>query len=857
MRNSSLRAITAWFATFTLVAISVAQVPPPPGPAPPPAAPPPAAPPTAAPAATPPAAATAPANPTPAPGAAPVDPLANANPDVAPAETTTTATATSPAEGNPATAATGDAAPPAEKTSLQSKNVRVSEEVFDPGTEARLWRLRDHTSLRGSTGIFRTHYAGSGPVGTFRFALLSSFFSGSGFLCPQCEDPDGGPGDVDDDVSRVGAHVRLSVTPLEFLEAYLGIHSTATSNTRGDPELLQVLGDTTWGVKGFMPYEEDQIFTAGGAMELWFLNGTGGVGIDGVSVALRGLATVDLSNQSDENQRLPIRFNANLSYVFDNSGNLVEDIEDERQRRITRIERYGLNVNRIDRFIPAIGVEGMWEVVRPYMEWSIDIPSNRQGYSCLRNDVHASDSCLNDDARLGAVPSRLTIGARGYPFMPNLAFHAAFDFGTGGTNALFWEEVQPETPWNFHFGVAYAVDVEPQVKVRTLEPLPPEPLPPPAQYFIEGSVVEAGTEGTPVPGALVRYEGRDLTGMIASDAGVFRTAPLEPGAYTFGIEAEDYEPGQCTVTIEPAATQPQTTPAPGAQQPVGEQPGVLAGAAAPAPAGQPAPSGPVPPGGATTTQPAVGAAADPTGTATNSAAASTQSADGPPKAPQFVTRVRCELKAKPRVGNVDGFLFDGNANQPLAGGTVTITDSLGRSLTLEADDQGAFRFENVPPGQVSIAVQAVGFMSSTQRVDIIPREDVRAEIFVFRKPARANVIATAKELRLRKPILFDEGTAQLTTESQGLIDEIAALLRTRTELGPIEIQGHTDNSGAADFNLQLSQERASAVRQALILSGVDASRLTAKGYGDTVPLQPNDSEINRARNRRVQLVISP
>ncbi len=734
------------------------------------------------------------------------------------------------------------AAPAAEQAAV------VGEEEFDPNTKERLWQLRTQSGLRGSTGMFRTYYAGSAPVGTFRFGLLSSYYSGSGFLCPQCEAPDGGPADVKDDVSRVGAHVQLSVTPFEFLEAYLGVHSTATSNDRGDPELLQVLGDTTWGVKAFMPHEADQVFTAGGALELWFLNGTGNVGIDGASVALRALSTLDFSNRSEASQRVPLRLNLNLAYVFDNSGNLVESTENERRRRITRVERYGLNVNRLDRFVPALGIEGTWEVVRPYFEWSIDIPMNRQGYTCVRNDVHASDSCLSDDARFSAVPARMTLGARAYPFMDNLAFHLALDIGTGGTNAQFWEEVQPETPWNFYFGVAYAVDTQPVVKVRTVEAKQAEPPPPEPQYFIEGVVIEAGTENTPVPNAIVRYEGRSLTGMVAGDAGQFRSAPVEPGSYTFAVTAEDYEPGQCTITVDPNTAQPIDGPAAAGAQPV----------AGPGAAAQPgAPGQPAVPGADAQAGVALGSDGVQAG-ATGQAAAPAGQAGQVPAAPpptKFLTRVRCELKAKPKVGNVDGFLLDGDTNQPIGGARVTITDPLGRSLTLEADEQGAFRFENVPPGNVQISVQADDYMRSSRAVEILPRQDVEAKIRVFKRPRRANVVATKNEVKLRKPILFNEGTAELTPESQGLVDEIAALLRERAELGPIEVQGHTDNSGAPDFNMQLSQERAAAVRQALIRNGVDASRLTAKGYGDTQPLKPNDSDKNRALNRRVQLII--
>jgi outer membrane protein OmpA-like peptidoglycan-associated protein len=80
-------------------------------------------------------------------------------------------------------------------------------------------------------------------------------------------------------------------------------------------------------------------------------------------------------------------------------------------------------------------------------------------------------------------------------------------------------------------------------------------------------------------------------------------------------------------------------------------------------------------------------------------------------------------------------------------------------------------------------------------------------------------------------------------------------MRKRLELQQIEIQGHTDNTGSAPYNLRLSQERADAVRTALVNLGVEASRLSARGFGQDKPLVPNTSDANRARNRRVQLMI--
>jgi outer membrane protein OmpA-like peptidoglycan-associated protein len=71
----------------------------------------------------------------------------------------------------------------------------------------------------------------------------------------------------------------------------------------------------------------------------------------------------------------------------------------------------------------------------------------------------------------------------------------------------------------------------------------------------------------------------------------------------------------------------------------------------------------------------------------------------------------------------------------------------------------------------------------------------------------------------------------------------------------IEISGHTDNQGAADYNLRLSESRAKSVVTNLIAAGIPASRLKFKGYGATKPAVANDTEANRALNRRIEMVV--
>lgn len=102
-------------------------------------------------------------------------------------------------------------------------------------------------------------------------------------------------------------------------------------------------------------------------------------------------------------------------------------------------------------------------------------------------------------------------------------------------------------------------------------------------------------------------------------------------------------------------------------------------------------------------------------------------------------------------------------------------------------------------------------------------------------------------------INFDVDQAKITQEGDEIVTEIANALKKDNAL-KISIEGHTDNSGDAKHNKKLSNDRANAVMQKLIALGIDKTRLSAIGYGAEKPLVANDTEENKAKNRRVELV---
>jgi len=104
-------------------------------------------------------------------------------------------------------------------------------------------------------------------------------------------------------------------------------------------------------------------------------------------------------------------------------------------------------------------------------------------------------------------------------------------------------------------------------------------------------------------------------------------------------------------------------------------------------------------------------------------------------------------------------------------------------------------------------------------------------------------------------ILFETGKFDVMEESYNEIQKIANSLITSRSV-KIEIRGHTDDIGSADDNQELSEQRAKAVKKVLISMGIDASRMTTKGFGESRPLVQNSTLENKAKNRRTEFVVT-
>ena len=217
---------------------------------------------------------------------------------------------------------------------------------------------------------------------------------------------------------------------------------------------------------------------------------------------------------------------------------------------------------------------------------------------------------------------------------------------------------------------------------------------------------------------------------------------------------------------------------------------------------------------------------------------------------------KATAKASPDgVGSVYGKLVDAN-NGAAVSGHAKVRDRLNRVLDLDSDTAGQFLFVNVPAGTASLSVDAPGYLPAVAEVSIYAHQDSPVRISLNKRPWPATVTVVGHDIKLKFPLRFRPGSADPLPDASPILQELAELLTRRRDIRNVEVQSHTDDSGNHTFSEQLSRDRARVVVESLVASGVDAGRLTARGYGSSRPLVPNTTEANQAKNWRIQFVIT-
>lgn len=104
-------------------------------------------------------------------------------------------------------------------------------------------------------------------------------------------------------------------------------------------------------------------------------------------------------------------------------------------------------------------------------------------------------------------------------------------------------------------------------------------------------------------------------------------------------------------------------------------------------------------------------------------------------------------------------------------------------------------------------------------------------------------------------VLFDTNEAQLKAGGIGSLEKLAGFLKQYPKRN-VKIEGYTDSTGSADYNLGLSDRRANAVRTSLLDMGINSDRISTRGYGQESPVAGNDTAMGRQLNRRVEIILS-
>lgn len=204
-----------------------------------------------------------------------------------------------------------------------------------------------------------------------------------------------------------------------------------------------------------------------------------------------------------------------------------------------------------------------------------------------------------------------------------------------------------------------------------------------------------------------------------------------------------------------------------------------------------------------------------------------------------------------RVTYVKGKTLDANTKEVVPA-KVELTNLItGQVTTVYSTVIGGNFLVCLPPNaSFALNVQATGYLFysnhfETSLNDVTQPQEIKVEL---------QKVSIGQVLTL-KNVFYETNAYQLKPTSYTELDKVVDLLKSNSKI-KLEISGHTDNTGDPQKNKVLSQNRADGVKQYLISKGIDATRLTSVGYGDTKPVGPNDSDAGRAQNRRTEIKIT-
>jgi outer membrane protein OmpA-like peptidoglycan-associated protein len=187
---------------------------------------------------------------------------------------------------------------------------------------------------------------------------------------------------------------------------------------------------------------------------------------------------------------------------------------------------------------------------------------------------------------------------------------------------------------------------------------------------------------------------------------------------------------------------------------------------------------------------------------------------------------------------------------PVKGVVISVTSPAGAKYYTDETDEEGYAEVLVPVGQkyevtyLSLGL-ARGNIVATESVTSEPKQNIKLTLRYKRLPPPPPFVLTG--------VNFDTGKATIRPESLPRLEVVVEFMKLKKS-SRVEISGHTDNVGNPRTNKVLSAKRAAACRSYLISKGIDGSRITAVGHGAERPVAPNDTDENRTKNRRIEVV---
>lgn len=198
-----------------------------------------------------------------------------------------------------------------------------------------------------------------------------------------------------------------------------------------------------------------------------------------------------------------------------------------------------------------------------------------------------------------------------------------------------------------------------------------------------------------------------------------------------------------------------------------------------------------------------------------------------------------------------GVVIDADTKEPIAGAHIDLYDIVEnlQLLSFESDEEGRFLL-SLPSGRnYGENINAPEYLFHSENFNIPDT----ATYQVIEQVIKLDKIAVGKSIVLNN-IFFDFDKSTLKPESITELDKVHELMVANPEM-KVEISGHTDNVGAAEYNKRLSMQRAQVVVNYLLKKGIKKNRMKAMGYGFDRPIDTNDTDEGRAHNRRTEFTI--